>query len=248
MYHKEEYLRRIDVLDKGFVELVDYMGIDRHISREARQSYNKRESDYTEKQDNRLVGRLYEDQHTSPFEMVEFKFHCVMPISTARQWVRHRTANVNESSTRYTEVAEDKFYIPELSRLLKQHNSNKQMSGEDLIENPELAQMLLTKHAQMCYNQYRQLLDMGLAREVARDVLPLSTYTEWTWKIDLHNLLKFLGLRTAPDAQWEIRQYALAIKELITPIVPVTMTAWQEQQDLWAEFKEWRKQNGEVRS
>jgi thymidylate synthase (FAD) len=169
--------------------------------------------------------------HTSPLEMIEFKFHIKLPIFVARQWIRHRTANVNEMSGRYSEMPEE-FYVPEVENVRTQSNINTQGS-EGTVDADEAKAIIdtFTTECEGAFKLYRDFLDKGLVREQARMVIPLATYTEWYWKIDLHNLLHFLNLRCDSHAQQEIRVYADAILELISPIVPWTIEAWEDYSD-----------------
>ena len=217
-----------NVLDYGFVRLVDSMGNDKAICEAARVSYNNWWERKPE-EDRALIRYLMAHRHTSPFEMVEFKFHCKMPIFVARQWIRHRTANVNEVSGRYSELSEE-YYVPELSRIQTQSSSNKQGSAEVLPEELGKAfQDTVHSYGSYPFNAYKAWVNQSnLSRELARIILPLSTYTEWYWKIDLHNLFHFLKLRMDSHAQWEIQQYANAMYELIKPIVPVACEAFED--------------------
>ncbi len=225
----EEKLRELKsrkprkVLDKGFVRLVDSMGDDSSVVQAARVSYQK--GTKTKKEDAKLISYLMKNRHTTPFEMVEFKFHAKMPIFVARQWVRHRTANINEVSARYSVLPAD-FYIPEALReqdmknkqgSLVVHNSNK--------DNKNIERIL--QHSIKAYMLYEKLLKDGVGREMARIVLPLNIYTEWYWKIDLHNLLNFLRLRLDKHAQYEIRVYAEAMLKIIEDIVPVSVKTFR---------------------
>ncbi|WP_347241590.1 FAD-dependent thymidylate synthase [Thermus sp.] len=213
--------RAIPVLDKGFVRLVDAMGDDASIVQAARVSYG--EGTKTVREDAALIDYLMRHRHTSPFEMVEFKFHVKAPLFVVRQWFRHRTASVNEVSGRYS-VLKEEFYEPEAFR--RQAKRNKQGSEGALLDEEALA--LLRKAEQEAYGAYQALLQKGVAREMARMVLPLNLYTEFYWKQDLHNLFHFLKLRLAPEAQWEIRQYAQAIAELVKARVPLAWAAFEE--------------------
>lgn len=228
----KEELRTIQVLDKGFVRLVDYMGDDRRIVQAARVSYGQ--GTKTEAEDRALIQYLMRNAHTSPFEQVQFSFHCKMPVFVARQLVRHRTAKLNEISGRYS-VMKEEFYVPEPGRFQKQSADNKQGSSIQLIGDPEeyvggpayAQESMVLEHcgAYRCYEEY---LEMGMAKELARINLPLSLYTEWYWTIDLHNLFHFLRLRMDSHAQWEIQEYARAKYELIKPIVPWACAAFEE--------------------
>lgn len=211
----------IPVLDKGFVRLVDQMGSDQAIVQAARVSYG--EGTKTVREDRALIDYLMRHRHTSPFEMVEFKFHVKAPLFVARQWFRHRTASVNEVSGRYS-VLKGEFYEPEAFR--RQAGKNKQGSEGVLLDEEALA---LVKEAEKgAYAAYQALLQKGVAREMARMVLPLSLYTEFYWKQDLHNLFHFLKLRLAPEAQREIREYARAIAAILKERVPLAWAAFEE--------------------
>ncbi len=214
-------------LDHGFVRLIDYMGSDESIVQAARVSYGKGTKKLLE--DRGLIRYLMRHQHTSPFEMVEFKFHCKLPIFVARQWIRHRTASVNEYSLRYSE-AQNEFYIPELDAIRKQSKTNKQGRSNESVP-PELQKKIhtmLKQHTEQIWRDYQELENLDIARELARINLPVSLYTEWYWKIDLHNLFHFLKLRLDPTAQYEIRVYAEAIAEIVKIGVPLTWEAFED--------------------
>jgi thymidylate synthase (FAD) len=237
--------KEVRVLDHGFVTLVDYMGSDAAIVEAARQSMAGNNTK-TSSDDRALIRRLVRDRHTSPLEMVELKFSCQMPIFVARQWIRHRTANVNEMSGRYGELPE-LTYVPEAEQIAYQSPVNKQ--GRGGLASPDVAavvQGMLRELSATAFSDYheflghsggdsRMLLDHteeaseiaqngGISRELARINLPVSTYTRWYWKIDLHNLLHFLSLRLDPHAQWEIRQYAEVMAATVRALCPV---AWE---------------------
>jgi thymidylate synthase (FAD) len=215
------------VLDHGFVRLVDYMGNDGAIVQAARVSYGKGTKKVS--RDRELIRYLLGHQHTSPFEMVEFKFHVKLPIFVARQWIRHRTANVNEYSGRYS-VMKEEFYRPEADQIRLQSEVNKQGRSDEAAPD-ELRDDFLAHSADMqkrAYEKYSGYLAVGLARELARVNLPLSMYTEWYWKIDLHNLMHFLKLRIDPHAQYEIRQYALAMGEIVKTVCPISWEAFED--------------------
>jgi len=241
----EEMLdKRYPVLDHGFVILVDYMGSDAAIAEAARQSLAG-ENTRKVSDDRALIRYLVSHYHTSPMEMVEFKFHCAMPIFVARQWIRHRTANVNEQSGRYGEMPE-LTYVPEAEQIAYQSPVNKQ--GRSTIASEVVAvnlQNKLRENARDTFRRYHDFLGRsrpdeqgsfpdgsyakvqengGISREVARINLPLSTYTQWYWKLDLHNLLHFLFLRLDEHAQWEIRQYAKVMAEMVKAVCPM---AWE---------------------
>ncbi|NNM67860.1 MAG: FAD-dependent thymidylate synthase [Spirochaetales bacterium] len=214
------------VLDKGFVRLVDYLGGDARIVQAARVSYGAGTKSFRE--DKGLIDYLLRHQHTSPFEQVSLTFHCKMPIFVARQWVRHRTAKLNEISGRYS-VMHDDFYVPEASAVSYQSLDNKQGRSESEVP-PEIKTQVQTTLAEgqiRAYEEYKKLLDLGLARELARINLPLSLYTEWYWTMDLHNLFRFLALRLDAHAQLEIRRYAEVILDLTRQVAPVAVEAFE---------------------
>jgi len=214
------------VLNKGFVRLVDYLGGDERIVQAARVSYGKGTKSVRE--DKGLINYLMSHEHTSPFEQVILTFHCKMPIFVARQWIRHRTARLNEISGRYS-VMEDEFYIPEKDQIQYQSKSNRQ--GRDIEEIPnhlkEKVLKILTEGQDKAYDDYQQMIDDGIARELARINLPLSLYTQWYWQIDLSNLFHFLKLRMDYHAQWEIRQYAKTIAEITKAVAPLAYEAFE---------------------
>ncbi len=212
------------ILDHGFVALIDVMGDDDAIVQAARVSYGKGTKKKSD--DRALIRYLMRCRHTSPFEQVEFKFHVKLPIFVARQWVRHRTASLNECSGRYSEMPNE-CYLPESGRMQKQSKINKQGSGVQL-ENAEHFIQQMKNEQDDVFNNYNSYIDEDLSRELARINLPLSTYTQWYWKMDLHNLLHFLNLRMDEHAQWEIRTYADAIYRLIKPIVPLSCEAFED--------------------
>lgn len=219
--------KEFQCLDKGFVRLVDVMGNDDSIVQAARVSYGSGTKKVHE--DRGLIRYLMRHQHTTPFEMVEFKFHVKLPIFVARQWIRHRTANVNEYSGRYSEM-KDEFYIPEEQYLRKQSVTNKQGRSDEGFDSHEASEILTSfqNHADTSYAHYEALLAKGVAREIARIVLPVSNYTEWYWKVDLHNLFHFLRLRLDSHAQYEIRVYAEAMAQIVQSIVPVAYEAFED--------------------
>lgn len=219
--------KEIKCLDHGFVRLVDVMGDDAAIVQAARVSYGKGTKSVNE--DRSLIRYLMRHKHTSPFEMVEFKFHVKLPIFIARQWIRHRTANVNEYSGRYSEM-KDEFYLPNPSQMRTQSLVNKQGRSDEVLESSTIDNILevLDSRNKQSFSEYSQMLDQGLAREIARINLPLSNYTEWYWKIDLHNLFHFLRLRIDSHAQYEIRVYGEAIAEIVKSIVPLAWEAFED--------------------
>jgi thymidylate synthase (FAD) len=218
--------QEIKVLDKGFVRLVDYMGGDQRIVQSARVSYG--EGTKTVRQDRALIHYLLRNWHTSPFEQVQLTFHCKMPIFIARQWIRHRTARLNEISGRYS-VMKDEFYVPEPSKVSYQSSDNKQGRGGVLPLDEAMAVIAqLEREQKEAYAGYTSMLDQGVARELARTNLPLSLYTEWYWQIDLHNLFHFIRLRADAHAQYEIRAYADALAQCAKAVAPMAYEAFEE--------------------
>ncbi len=235
----EEILyQAIPVLDHGFVRVVDYMGDDAAIVQAARVSYGKGTRKISE--DRGLIHYLLRHRHTTPFEMCEIKFHVKLPIFVARQWIRHRTANVNEYSARYS-VLDEEFYVPAPEHLAAQSQINKQ-GRDDALPEAEAAEVLaaIKNEGTRAYGTYTKLLNEtakgevidekrnGIARELARMVLPANIYSQWYWKIDLHNLLHFLSLRADPHAQYEIRVYAEAMLDVVSRWVPITYEAFTQ--------------------
>ncbi|HEX5795655.1 MAG TPA: FAD-dependent thymidylate synthase [Geminicoccaceae bacterium] len=226
----------LPALDKGFVRVIDYMGDDAAIVQAARVSYGRGTRQVSD--DRGLINYLMRMRHTSPFEMCEVKLHVKLPIFVARQWIRHRTANVNEYSARYS-VLQDEFYRPAAEHLAVQSGANRQGRGA-VIEGAEAAEVQerIAANAARAYQLYAELLNQdaagqpldparaGLARELARMVLPLNAYTEWYWKTDLHNLLHFISLRADAHAQHEIRAYALVLLDVVRRWVPLTHAAF----------------------
>jgi thymidylate synthase (FAD) len=226
----------LPVLDRGFVRVIDYMGDDAAIVQAARVSYGRGTKQVSS--DRGLINYLMRMRHTSPFEMCELKLHVKLPIFVARQWIRHRTANVNEYSARYS-VLDDEFYLPAPEHLATQSTTNRQGRAE-LLDAPAAAAArdALETNAAEAYRRYVELLNegadgqpldrghAGLARELARIALPLNTYTQWYWKVDLHNLLHFVALRADPHAQYEIRAYAEVLLDVVRRWVPLTHAAF----------------------
>jgi thymidylate synthase (FAD) len=224
----EEILdKEFKCLNAGFVRLIDYMGGDESIVQAARVSYGK--GTKTVSEDRGLIRYLMRHLHTTPFEMVELKFHVKLPIFVARQWIRHRTANVNEYSGRYS-VMKDEFYVPEHQAIHYQSLRNKQGRAEEEVPAELRGKVLgiLASSQRQLYSEYEQLLDDDIARELARINLPLSLYTEWYWKIDLHNLFHFLRLRIDPHAQFEIRVYGEAMAEITKKVAPMAWEAFED--------------------
>lgn len=226
------------VLDHGFVRVIDYMGTDSAIVQAARVSYGRGTKKVNE--DAGLINYLLRHRHTTPFEMCEIKFHIKLPIFIARQWIRHRTANVNEYSGRYS-IMDKEFYIPAPEQLAAQSTQNRQGRGK-LIEGEQAARVLqlLKADSVNAYAHYEEMLNEdisgnildeskdGLARELARMNLSLNFYTQWYWKVDLHNLLHFLSLRADAHAQYEIRVYAEAMLEVLKAWLPITYAAFMD--------------------
>lgn len=215
-----------DVLDHGFVRLVDSMGDDSSVVQAARVSTGK--GTKTPDEDAKLIRYLMRNRHTTPFEMVMFKFHVSLPIVVARQWVRHRMASYNEFSGRYSVIPET-FYYPPSTHVQGQAKKNKQGSGGAVsLESVSWYLHTLQRWTKDGYAHYQEALERGISKERARFFVSNTVYTEWYWKVDLKNLLDFLRLRSDKHAQWEIQQYANAILGLIQPVVPVTVAAWEE--------------------
>lgn len=224
----------IKVLDKGFVGLVDHMGSDADIAKSARVSYSN--GTKTVRQDAGLIRYLVRHEHSSPIEMAEVKFHIKMPMFVARQIIRHRTSSINEVSARYSEMVDD-FYIPELENLQPQSKVNNQgRSGSFDIDQAQKYQDMIKQACYDSYQTYKELIrpldeengELGLARELSRMVLPVNLYTEFYWKQDLRNLLHLIKLRADSHAQWEIQQYANAMYNLIQPLYPETIRAFDD--------------------
>ncbi len=228
----------IPVLDHGFVRVIDYMGDDAAIVQAARVSYGRGTRRVSE--DAGLIRYLMRHRHSTPFEMCEIKYHVKLPIFVARQWIRHRTANVNEYSARYS-ILDREFYIPAPENLAAQSSVNRQGRGEVLGGERAMRVLdMLREDAMRSYDHYVEMLDEaedgrprdpenpGLARELARMNLTLNTYTQWYWKTDLHNLLGFLSLRADAHAQYEIRVYADAMAATVAAWVPAAYQAFQD--------------------
>lgn len=234
---------KLEVLDLGHVIYIDHMGTDRDVARAARVSYHKAEDETkTEVDDRRLIYRLYRDRHTSPFEMCKIVFTLKMPIFIARQYVRHRMQNMNEVSARYTELPDD-FYVPEKWRAQDPKNKQSSILGPDKFELPYMHRVMdvdgsgfdtndptlvLEQHYRACYSLYKEMLQAGIAREMARMVLPFGTYTEMRCCWDLKNLLHFFSLRDDPHAQWEHRQFGKAMKIITRVLFPMVMDAYDK--------------------
>lgn len=228
--------KKFDVLDHGFVVLVDAMGDDSSIVQAARVSYGKGTKSVNV--DRGLIRYLMRHRHTTPFEMVEFKFHVKLPIFVARQWIRHRTANVNEYSARYS-VLEDEFYMPEQEILANQSSTNKQgREGELAKEDADYILSKMDKHNKDSYDLYKHFLNEEegdhdesrgqLTRELSRIVIPTNVYTQWYWKVDLHNLFHFLSLRMDSHAQYEIRVFAEVMADMVKQVCPMAYEAFED--------------------
>ena len=228
----------IEVLDHGFVRVIDYMGDDSSVVQSARVSYGKGTKKISN--DKGLIKYLMRHRHSTPFEMCEIKFHIKLPIFIARQWIRHRTANVNEYSARYS-ILDKEFYIPSAENLAAQSQINNQGRGDALTDDEASNVIQILKNdAEQTYANYETLLNenssggvldeskSGIARELARMNLTLNTYTQWYWKIDLNNLLHFLALRADDHAQYEIRVYADVMLDLVKKWVPLTYEAFED--------------------
>src|SRR6056297_4121706 len=219
--------KEFPVLDKGFVRLVDYMGGDERIVQSARVSYGAGTKTYRE--DRGLINYLLRNEHTSPFEQVVLTFHVKMPLFVARQWIRHRTARINEISGRYSVMGEE-FYLPAGEHIALQSDDNKQgRSGETLDPKEQIEiQGEIAAQQKRAYQDYMGYIDHGIARELARINLPLSLYTQWYWQMDLHNLFHFLKLRMDAHAQLEIRKYADVIFKTVKKVAPLATEAFEE--------------------
>ena len=228
--------KTFNVLDHGFVRVIDYMGDDSSIVQAARVSYGKGTKKLN--QDKNLINYLLSHKHSTPFEMNEIKFHIKLPVFVARQWIRHRTANVNEYSARYS-ILDKEFYIPKEKDIKPQSKLNNQGRSGDIPTDEKKDYIdLIKKSSEESFMNYNNLLNIneageiedekktGIARELARMTLPLNTYTQWYWKIDLHNLMHFLALRFDYHAQYEIRIYAMVMLEILKKWVPLTYEAF----------------------
>lgn len=224
----------ITVLNYGYVKLVGVMTdlddqdaatLDAQIARAARVSYQGGTSE--KRDDAALIDYLLRHRHTSPFEQVVFKFELRMPLFVAQQWIRHRTARLNQESARYSVIADD-VYVPGPNRVRGQHANNKQGSGGQLNDDEKyVAEHYIRKSTHESHGYYAELLDIGVARELARIVLPVGTFTSMVWQMDLHNLMHFLSLRLDEHAQWEIRQYAQALYDLVQPLAPLAFASFE---------------------
>ena len=223
-----KHFGKIDVLDHGFVRLIDHMGNDLSIARNARVSYDAAwRAGEDQGSDERLINYLYKNGHNTPFEAVTFTFEVKAPIFVFRQWHRHRTQSYNEISARYRELPEE-FYVPELDQNTTQSEDNKQMRTDEQNEFAQYIQQLIKVQNGTAFDIYNDLLEHGCPRELARSVLPVGTYSHMFATMNLHNLFRFLAERLHPPAQFEIRVYAEAMLELIEAIVPVATKAFND--------------------
>ena len=225
----------LKVLDKGFIRVVDYMGNDSSVVQAARVSYGKGTKKKSE--DEGLIRYLLRHRHTTPFEMCEIKLHIKLPIFIARQWIRHRTASINEYSARYS-ILEDEFYIPKKYHLAEQSSSNKQGRDNEVDEDTAKKILkILKEDSYRCYKNYSWMLNeknsneydnnrASLSRELARINLTLNTYTQWYWKIDLHNFMHFLSLRADSHSQFEIREYGKVLLKILSKWTPLSYKAF----------------------
>lgn len=226
LFGLEQFKREIPVLDHGFVELIDTMGSDASIECAARVSYNGDGEVRKYKETRALLRYMMRHNHSSPYEMAEIVLHVKLPIFVERQWIRHRTASINELSARYSELPEE-YYVPELNQVCYQSTDNKQgRSGPLDIEEAGQFQDSCRFNARDAFDEYHNHLKLGIAKETARINLPLSTYTRKYWKMDANNLMHFMKLRLDPHAQWEIRQYAEVIFRIFKAWLPITAEAF----------------------
>jgi len=222
-------MNKIDLLDHGFVRLVDHMGSDLSISRNARVSYDAEwRAGEDEGSDARLINYLYNNGHNTPFEAVTLTFEVKAPIFVFRQWHRHRTQSYNELSARYRELPEE-FYIPEVTQITTQSTDNKQMRTDKVHPEAELFRQLMRENNEVTFTKYKQMIADGCPRELARSILPVSTYSHMFATMNLNNLFKFLAERLHPHAQYEIRVYAEAMLELIKDVAPVAVAAFKKR-------------------
>lgn len=221
-------MNKVEVLNHGFVRLIDHMGSDLSIVRNARVSYDAAWRAGKDKgSDIKLLNYLYKNGHNTPFEAVTFTFEVKAPIFVFRQWHRHRTGSYNEISARYKELPEE-FYVPELDQITTQSKDNKQMRSNEVNQYSEDIRNFIIDSNARAFIVYKELLSKGCPREIARSVLPVGTYSHMFATVNLHNLMKFLSERLHPHAQYEIRVYAEAILKLIEPVVPETVSIFRE--------------------
>lgn len=217
-------MEQINVLDHGYVRLINSMGSDSFVANAARISYDKGTRPISD--DRNLIRYLVRHKHTSPLEMCEFMFEIKAPLFIIQQFLRHRTANINQMSMRYSEAI-DEYYIPSDDQIKVQSNTNKQGRGDD-VDDKQLVKSIMDNSCSDALQEYKGLLDQNVSRELARSILPHGMYSKFVWKMDLHNLLHFLKLRMDHHAQYEIRVFANAIHDLIKPIVPICVEAWED--------------------
>lgn len=222
-------MKKINVLDHGLIRLVDSMGSDLSIARNARVSYDAEWRAGEDKgSDARLISYLYNNGHNTPFEAVTFTFEVKAPIFVFRQWHRHRTQSFNELSARYKELPEE-FYIPEASQITTQSTDNKQMRTDEVHPKAEYFRQIMLERNSDAFNDYKVMIAQGCPRELARSVLPVATYSHMFATMNLNNLFKFLAERLHEHAQYEIRVYAEAMLKLIEPVVPVAVAAFKKR-------------------
>lgn len=221
----------IKCLNHGVVRLVDYMGSDLSIVRAARTSYDAAwRAGSDQGGDARLINYLYKNGHSTPFEAVTLTFEVKAPIFVFRQWHRHRTQSYNELSARYRPLPEE-YYVPLANNITTQSTGNKQMRTEEVHPHAETIQDMIQKSCKSSYAEYQELLDMGCPRELARGVLPFNMYSHMFTTMNLHNLMRFLSERTHLHAQWEIRVFAEAMRQLAHQVAPVAMSAWEDHHE-----------------
>jgi len=221
--------RKIDVLDHGFIRLVDAMGSDLSISRNARVSYDAEwRAGEDQGSDERLINYLYNNGHNTPFEAVTLTFDVKAPIFVFRQWHRHRTQSFNELSARYRELPEE-FYVPDAAQITTQSKDNKQMRTDEVHPEAEFFRQLMHENNAIAFNVYKDMITQGCPRELARSVLPVATYSHMFATFNLHNCFRFLAERLHPHAQYEIRVYAEAMLELIESVAPVAVVAFKKR-------------------
>ena len=216
----------INLLNHGYVALDSVMGDDRTPARTARTSFRNKDLERTPEQDAKLTDYLIRNGHNTPIEFCMLRFYLKMPIFVARQLVRQRTQSINEVSYRYVQAARE-FYVPDLERMQRKADNNKQGSSPELVDSPVVCKALITAAGELAFDTYEKLLSEGLAPELARTVLPCGTYTEWYSQMNLHNFLHMIGLRTDPHAQYESRIYADAMLTLARPHFPTIIDSWE---------------------
>lgn len=222
-------MKKIKVLDHGLIRLVDSMGSDLSIARNARVSYNAEwRAGVDQGSDARLINYLYNNGHNTPFEAVTFTFEVKAPIFVLRQWHRHRTQSFNELSARYKELPEE-FYIPEAEQITTQSTDNKQMRTDEVHPDAEQFRHYMEAQNASAFRIYKEMIEYGCPRELARSVLPVATYSHMFATMNLHNLFRFLAERLHPHAQYEIRVYAEAMLELIKDVAPVAVAAFKKR-------------------